>query len=57
MNAGFIDLQVWHVASPLSRCAQLFIGRKSSAQFQFQWHGLEPDDSGFVHLSIAEFSL
>lgn len=22
-----------------------------------QWHGLEPDDSGFVHLSIAEFSL
>jgi hypothetical protein len=22
-----------------------------------QWHGLEPDDSGFVHLSIAAFSL
>jgi len=22
-----------------------------------QWHGLEPDDEGFVHLSIAEFSL
>ncbi|RMG81985.1 MAG: transposase [Chloroflexi bacterium] len=22
-----------------------------------QWHGLEPDDDGFVHLSIAEFSL
>lgn len=22
-----------------------------------QWHGLEPDEQGFVHLSIAEFSL
>jgi hypothetical protein len=22
-----------------------------------QWHGLAPDDSGFVHLSIADFSL
>lgn len=22
-----------------------------------QWHGLHPDDDGFVHLSIAEFSL
>lgn len=22
-----------------------------------QWHGLTPDDAGFVHLSIAEFSL
>jgi len=22
-----------------------------------QWHGLKPDDLGFVHLSIAEFSL
>jgi hypothetical protein len=22
-----------------------------------QWHGLEPDDEGVVHLSIAEFSL
>jgi Transposase DDE domain len=22
-----------------------------------QWHGLQPDDKGFVHLSIAEFSL
>ena len=22
-----------------------------------QWHGLEPDDEGIVHLSIAEFSL
>ena len=22
-----------------------------------QWHGLEPDDLGMVHLSIAEFSL
>lgn len=22
-----------------------------------QWHGLEPDDEGMVHLSIAEFSL
>lgn len=22
-----------------------------------QWHGLRPDDDGFVHLSIAEFSL
>jgi hypothetical protein len=22
-----------------------------------QWHGLEPDEDGFVHLSIAEFSL
>jgi hypothetical protein len=22
-----------------------------------QWHGLQPDDHGFVHLSIAEFSL
>jgi hypothetical protein len=22
-----------------------------------QWHGLEPDDDGFVHLSMAEFSL
>jgi hypothetical protein len=22
-----------------------------------QWHGLQPDDSGFVHLSLAEFSL
>lgn len=22
-----------------------------------QWHGLQPDDNGFVHLSIAEFSL
>ena len=22
-----------------------------------QWHGLQPDDDGFVHLSIAEFSL
>lgn len=22
-----------------------------------QWHGLQPDDAGFVHLSIAEFSL
>ena len=22
-----------------------------------QWHGLKPDDQGFVHLSIAEFSL
>jgi hypothetical protein len=22
-----------------------------------QWHGLQPDDTGFVHLSIAEFSL
>jgi hypothetical protein len=22
-----------------------------------QWHGLQPDDEGFVHLSIAEFSL
>jgi len=22
-----------------------------------QWHGLEFDDDGFVHLSIAEFSL
>ena len=22
-----------------------------------QWHGLEPDEHGVVHLSIAEFSL
>jgi hypothetical protein len=22
-----------------------------------QWHGLQPDDHGFVHLSIAQFSL
>jgi hypothetical protein len=22
-----------------------------------QWRGLQPDDKGFVHLSIAEFSL
>ena len=22
-----------------------------------QWHGLKPDDNGFIHLSIAEFSL
>jgi hypothetical protein len=22
-----------------------------------QWHGLQPDEIGFVHLSIAEFSL
>jgi hypothetical protein len=22
-----------------------------------QWHGLEPDDDGFVHLSITQFSL
>jgi hypothetical protein len=22
-----------------------------------QWHGLEPDESGYIHLSIAEFSL
>jgi hypothetical protein len=22
-----------------------------------QWHGLQPDDNGFVQLSIAEFSL
>jgi hypothetical protein len=22
-----------------------------------QWHGLQPTDDGFVHLSIAEFSL
>jgi hypothetical protein len=22
-----------------------------------QWHGLQPDENGFVHLSIAEFSL
>jgi hypothetical protein len=22
-----------------------------------EWHGLQPDDSGFVHLSIADFSL
>jgi hypothetical protein len=22
-----------------------------------QWHGLEPDEQGVVHLSIAEFSL
>ena len=22
-----------------------------------QWHGLEPDEDGMVHLSIAEFSL
>jgi hypothetical protein len=21
------------------------------------WHGLEPDESGFIHLSIAEFNL
>jgi len=22
-----------------------------------QWHGLQPDETGFVHLTIAEFSL
>jgi len=22
-----------------------------------QWHGFQPDENGFVHLSIAEFSL
>jgi hypothetical protein len=22
-----------------------------------EWHGLDPDDTGFVELSIAEFSL
>jgi hypothetical protein len=22
-----------------------------------QWHGLQPDENGFVRLSIAEFSL
>jgi len=22
-----------------------------------QWHGLQPDDQGVVHLAIAEFSL
>jgi hypothetical protein len=22
-----------------------------------QWHGLVPDDNGFAHLSLAEFSL
>jgi len=22
-----------------------------------QWHGLQPDETGFVHLSSAEFSL
>jgi hypothetical protein len=22
-----------------------------------QWHGLQPDQTGFIHLSIAEFSL
>jgi hypothetical protein len=22
-----------------------------------EWHGLEPDETGFVELSIAEFSL
>lgn len=22
-----------------------------------QWHGLKPDNNGFIHLSIAEFSL
>jgi hypothetical protein len=22
-----------------------------------QWHGLQPDLDGFIHLSIAEFSL
>jgi hypothetical protein len=22
-----------------------------------QWHGLEPDEEGYIHLSIAEFSL
>ncbi len=22
-----------------------------------QWHGLQPDAAGFIHLSIAEFSL
>lgn len=22
-----------------------------------QWHGLRPDQNGFIHLSIAEFSL
>ena len=24
IDAGSVDLQVWHVVSPLSRCAQLF---------------------------------
>jgi hypothetical protein len=22
-----------------------------------QWYGLQPDENGFIHLSIAEFSL
>ncbi len=44
---------------PDTRCGNTFIMGFTIAYFNIlvQWHGLHPDENGFVQLSIAEFSL
>jgi hypothetical protein len=43
--------RVWsHLVGRLAFCVAAF-------NLLAQWHGLQPDDHGVVHLSIAEFSL
>ena len=52
---------VWHFKKVMHRVWDYFRARLGFTMAAFnllvQWGGLKPDAHGFVHLSIAEFSL
>jgi hypothetical protein len=52
---------VWHFKKVMHRVWDYFHARLAFTMAAFnllvQWDGLKPDDKGYVHLSIAEFSL
>ncbi len=52
---------VWHFKKVMHRVWDCFRARLGFTMAAFnllvQWDGLKPDGNGFVHLSIAEFSL
>jgi hypothetical protein len=52
---------VCHLKKVLHRTWAAFQARLAFTLATFnllvQWHGLEPDPHGFIHLSLAEFSL
>jgi len=52
---------VWHFKKVMHRVWDYFQARLGFTMAAFnllvQWDGLKPDENGFVHLSIAEFSL
>jgi len=52
---------VCHFKKVMHRAWEYFKSRVGYTMALFnllvQWHGLEPDEAGMVHLHIAEFSL